>query len=48
MRRSLQKVARSGDVGFVGNALEYSVRKIELNDINRLSEYPIGSLILLE
>jgi hypothetical protein len=43
MRRSLQKVARSGDVGFVGNALEYFVRKIELNDINRLWNIPSGA-----
>ena len=49
MRRSLQQIDRSGGAGFVGNALERCVRKIELNDINRFRNIPpIGSLILRE
>jgi hypothetical protein len=40
MDRSLHKIARSGHVGFVGNALERCVRQVELNDIQRLVNVP--------
>ena len=43
IRRSLQKIDRCGGVGFVGNARERCVRKIELNDINRFRNIPSGA-----
>jgi len=40
MDRSLHKIARSGHVGFAGNALERCGRQVELNDIQRLVNVP--------
>ena len=36
MPRSFQEIARGGHVGFAGNTLERSVRKVELNDMHGL------------
>ena len=44
MPRPLQKIAGSRRIGFAGNAFERCVRKIELDDIDRVREYPIGRL----
>ena len=37
---SFQEIARSGHVGFAGNTLERSVRKVELNDMHGLVNIP--------
>ncbi|WP_409363833.1 hypothetical protein [Bradyrhizobium liaoningense] len=40
MDGSFHEIARSGHIGFVGNALERGVRQVELNDIQGLVNVP--------